>query len=528
MTALFGGLLASALMLSACGSGGGSADSAAGSGGEPVEGGVIRAAIAGDPTTLDMGLNTGSLTIVPGINIFENLFAMDEEFKPQPMLAESYEVSDDALTYTITLREGVTFHNGETMEADDVVASLERWSEISATGTAAAKDIESITAPDAGTVVIELKNPRYPLIADLAGAIQGAIIIPAEVAESAGDSPIPTEDIIGTGPFEVESYTTGQGITLTRFEEYSPSEAESSGMFGAKTAYVDGIEYSFVADPNQQLNGLKAGQYDWAQSISADQYETLQNDPQLDVFTVDSSLIATVLLNHNENSVFSSLEARRALNSAIDKKAMAQASFGPEDLWSPLNGSFALPENKPMHSDAGKEVYEDFDPEAAKAVFAEMDIDRPIRIYTTQTYPKYYQMAVVLQSALEEAGLEVDVQIYDFPTMISKLTEEPEGWDISMTAFSGAISAPAQALFLSPTWPGEYSNDVIDGLMADYNAAGSPDEAKKVVDSIQGEIWNDLPAISIAPNRTLGTKTKKLQDMGTFSSGIFWNAYLGE
>lgn len=527
--AALSGLLASALLLSACGSSSGAGTAASGAGGgEPAQGGTVRAAIAGDPTTLDMGLNTGSLTIVPGINIFENLFAMDESFVPQPMLAESYEVSEDSRTYTIRLREGVTFHNGEPMEAEDVVASLERWQQISATGTAAAADIESVTADDASTVTIQLTQPRYSLLADLAGAIQGAIIIPAEVAEAAGESPIPTEEIIGTGPFEVESYTTGTGIKLVRYEDYAPSEAESSGLSGEKTAYVDAIEYSFVADPNQQLNGLKAGQYDWAQSISADQYEPLQNDPQLDVFTVKSSLIATVLLNHNENSAFSSVEARRALNKAIDKKAMAQASFGPEDLWSPLNGSFALPENAPMHSEAGSEVYEEHDPEAAAAAFAELGIDRPIRIFTSQTYPKYYQMAVVLQSVLEEAGLEVDVQIYDFPTMISKLTEEPESWDISMTAFSGAVSAPSQVLFLSPSWPGEYSSETMDGLMADYSASTSEEEARAAVDAIHEEIWSDLPAISIAPNRTLGTKSKKLQDMSDFSSGIFWNAHLGE
>lgn len=522
--------LAVALLVAIAGCGSGEGDQAASgqSDGKPVTGGRLVAALAGDPTTLDVMQNSGALTIYATFGLYEGLFATDKEYKPQPMLAKSVDVSDDNLTYTIKLRDGVTFHDGAPMTSADVLASLTRWQQLSGTGKLVSADVASITAPDESTIVIALTRPRYSLLSDLAYYVQPAVIMPAAIAQAYPDTPLPDDQIVGTGPYQLKEYTKGQRVIVERFDDYQAVDEDFGGFAGKKTAYLDEIEYQFVPAPEQQLNGLRSGQFNWAQSVSSDEYDTLKDDPALNVEVADSGLVSTLLLNHNPNSVFSDLKARQALNMVLDKAAIAQASLGSKELYDPLNGSFVLPQNKAMFSDAGKDVYEAYDPEKAKDLFAEAGVtaDRTITIYTTQTYPKYYQIGVVVQAELQKIGLTAELAVYDFPTMISKLTSEPESWDISMTGFSGSVTAPAQVLFLTPTWAGEYSSPKLDELMAAYNASTSAEEAKKSVEQIQQFVWDDLPAISLFPNYNMTVTSANVRNLSLFGNAIFWNCWI--
>jgi peptide/nickel transport system substrate-binding protein len=402
---------------------------------------------------------------------------------------------------------------------------------VSGNGKLVAADVASWTATDESTVQIVLTKSRYSLINDLAGYIQGAIIVPADVAAAAGGRPMTDEQIIGTGPFKLAEYAHGQRVVLEKNPGYvSREEKDWGGFAGAKQAYFDRIEFRFVPDPTQQLNGLQTGQFHWAQAVSPDQYDVIKDHPALNVTTSAGGLINTVLLNHNAASPFADLKARQAMNMLIDKQAMSTAAFGPEVLWSPLRGSMVLDVNKPLYSDAGTDVYEKFDIDEAKRLFAEAGVtpEAPIRIATTQTYPKFYQMAVVMQAQLEKIGLAAQVDVFDFPTMIDRLTSDPTAWDISMTGFGGTVGSPSQILYLTPSWPGEYRSDAMNALLAQYNESKTPEEASAVITGIQQTIWDEIPVIAIAPNKTLLVSSSKVKDLSDFNQAIFWNAYLSQ
>src|SRR5690606_8369995 len=117
-----------------------------------------------EPPTLDTTWTTAIIVVVPAQHIFEYLFAYNAQFESMPMLADSYEISDDALTYTIVLREGLTFHDGADVTADDVVASLRRWGELSGEGASSFENVEDIAATDPTTVTITMTNPFAPLV----------------------------------------------------------------------------------------------------------------------------------------------------------------------------------------------------------------------------------------------------------------------------------------------------------------------------------------------------------------------------
>ena len=521
-------LTVAVLALASCSSGG-SSTSTGSDDSKPVKGGTIRAALSGDPQNLDMGLSSASLTIFVASNIFEGLFALDESNAPQPMLAKSYEVSDDGLTYTIPLRDGVPFQNGDILDSADVVASLQRWMSISSTGQQVSADLDSLKAPDANTVVIKLTRPRYSLISDLAFYVQSAVIMPEDIAKAAGKSPLTSKQVVGTGPYELEKYTAGESVKLKRFDDYAALTDDEGGLAGAKHAYADAIDYTFVTDASQRLNGLKTGQWDWVDGISADDVEAASADKSLTVRASVPGVVNTVVLNHNSSSAFASLDARRALNMVIDKKVFAKATFGPKWLWDPLTPAMVNPSNKAMFSDAGADIYQDYDPAEAKKLFAKAGIDgsRPIRIISTKTYPQFYQWAVLIQGELKKIGIEAKIATYDYPTVSEKVRSEPNSWDLSMTYFSGGVVSPAQIVWLTPAWPGEYRNADLDALLADYQKSTTPDEAKQVVEKIQTLVYDDLPAVQLGASSAVGVFSAKLHVPGDWTS-FLWNSWLSK
>jgi peptide/nickel transport system substrate-binding protein len=183
-----------------------------------------------------------------------------------------------------------------------------------------------------------------------------------------------------------------------------------------------------------------------------------------------------------------------------------------------------------MYSPTGGGVYKDYNPAKAKQLFAEAGVTSktPLTILSTQTYPGYYAMAQVIQSELGQIGIKVNIQTYDFPTMISKLSEQPNSWNLSMTSFAGEPLDPEQVTFLTSTWPGGYSSTRMNAAFAQYEAANSATSAKAAVDQIQGIIWDQLPDIGIGEQVLLDAASPALKDYENFVGQGFWNAYLAQ
>jgi len=133
----------------------------------PTSGGVIHVATDAEPGTLDWTSSTATATRLVAWHVYETLFALDRNYEVRPMLAEGYSVSADGLHYTIRLRKGVAFHNGQPMTADDVVASLARWGRVSGTGRETFKFIKHVTKVDPATIEIDLSRVFTPLIASI-------------------------------------------------------------------------------------------------------------------------------------------------------------------------------------------------------------------------------------------------------------------------------------------------------------------------------------------------------------------------
>ena len=273
----------------------------------------LKVALTAQPPTLDPPLTVSQAALDVAQNFFETLYTQDGNFNPTPMLAKSCEISDDRRTYTFRLREGVLFHNGKEMDADDVAASMNYWLEKSAR----ARNLLSgskFEAKDRYTVVLTLPNPTGDVLSLMSAQANFPAIRPRDVIERATEKGV--AEYVGTGPFVFEEWKPDQYIRLTRNPNYRALDTEPSGFAGRREALVEEVRYHFVPDAATRLAGLLSGEYDVADDIPAESYKELKGARNVVVHT-DLGGTLTLFFNVREG-VLADPKMRKAVNAALN------------------------------------------------------------------------------------------------------------------------------------------------------------------------------------------------------------------
>jgi peptide/nickel transport system substrate-binding protein len=361
--------------------------------------------------------------------MYEALFTWDAAYALTPQLAASYEASDDAVTHTITLRQGVPFHNGEEMVAADVIASIERWGRLAPSGQLLMESVDELVEVDEYTIELRMTSPIATVPQLLARAGQGAAIYPKTLVDEVGDDFV--SEYMGTGPYQFTEFQADRFTLLTRFEDYVGPEGEPSGYAGARNAYLDEIEFRPVPDEAARVAGFQAGDYHYLEELIADQIEQMQEDPDLRVATLPPRSYGYIGLNH-ASGLMTDLKIRQAVQAAMNVEPQGLASHG--EGFFEVGPGIMLPVTV-WDSDAGAELYSQNDPDKARALLEEAGYDgTPIRWITTQEDLGDYNSAEVCRQQLEEAGFTVELVVVDEPT-VAEMRSEREGWD----AWNGAF-----------------------------------------------------------------------------------------
>lgn len=490
---------------------------------KPVKGGNLNIATPGDPRSLDPVASPGPLTARYAEILYESLFAPDQHFTPRPMLVERYTKSADGLTYTFTLRSGVTFHDGSPLTAADVVASLNRFFKADFAGRDVAKDVASVAAADDKTVTLTLKRPRFPLLYELAGP--ASQIFKAANLEGLASTGLTQKQAIGTGPYKLKSWVPGQSIVLERHEGYrSRTEEDWGGLAGAKHAYLDTLTFTFVSDPSAQVSGLQSGRWDYLQP-NIDQYDILKADRRLTVAALAGANLNTVSMNFSDASIFAKKEAREALSLVMDRPKIVAAKGGNADITN-LSPAFVVKANKLLYSDAGAQEYRRHDAAKAKELFAKAGLKpgQAIRIVAVNNFPWLQQTAVVLQGELKKIGIEATIHSFDWAS-VTQMVQKKEGWDIEPIFYNAVVTSPAQMRLLKNVWGNSYASAEMDARLAQYNAAASEEHAKKVFADLQGFLWSQYAYPVIDVTHEYAAYTTRLKGYGKFYH-VFWNSWL--
>ncbi len=300
---------------------------------------TFRYATIAEPPSLDQQVLTSDQATTIAQHVFEGLYTFDKSYDPVPMLVDKESISADGKTITLTLRQGVKFHNGKEMTSADVVASLNRWGVYGVRGPVLFAHIEKVDAPSKYSVRLLFKDVFAPWKTLLAFINGGPVIYPKEIAETATKQPIPESQYIGTGPYRFVERNPGRYILLEKFVDYVSRTDAPNGYGGKRVAQFDRIQFIPVSDVGTRVNGVKAGDYDYAEQISGDLYDMLSQDSSVVTLVNEGVVMPFMFFDSTEGPFKNNYKLRVAVLAALDTTAALQAAVGPKNLWS-ANGSF--------------------------------------------------------------------------------------------------------------------------------------------------------------------------------------------
>ena len=485
---------------------------------DPVRGGRATIATIGEPPALDPTIATGDLLAAITQHFMETLYTFDKDWKVVPLVADKMpDISADGKVYTIPLRRGVVFHNGQPMTSKDVLASLRRWMELASRGRQAAGMITSVDAPDAFTIRITLNTPYTPLLSLLAFNNSAAVIVPADTGKEPMASPI------GTGPYKIKERKPDQYIHLVRHEAYNQRAGDPDGYGGARKQYLDEIVFVPVPDANTRIEGAMAGQYHYADLLPVESYQRLKTPASKSEAIIMESFAWPLFVFNTRQGVMADRAIRLAAQAAMNSTDMMGAAFGNPDFFK-VDGAL-YPKSYAWRSEAGVKAYNQADPEAAgKALKAANYDGKPIRILTSRQYEFHYKMAQVAAEYMKVAGFKVDMQVVDWATLTQRRAD-PALWDIFLTHYP-FLAEPALILNLADTAPGWWVSPAKDKLLTAFNTETDAGKRAAIFSDIQALVYQEVPFYKIGDFNSLSAKAPAMKGYTPAPWPYFWNAWL--
>lgn len=467
---------------------------------------VLRMVPNADLQTLDPINTTAGVVSSHAHMIYDQLFGRDENQRPQPQMVASWSVSDDALTWRFTLREGLLFHDGTPVTAEDVVASLRRWGARDPHGRQIMAITEALTAEgDGRSVTWRLRRP-YALMLDALSKPAGNMpaIMPARVA--ATDPFTAITDTTGSGPFIFvrDEWVAGSRVVYRRNPAYVPRAEPASGTAGGKVAHVDRVEWLNIANAQTAVLALIQGELDYIESPGVDFLPMLQRRGMRIIRTNTLGAPGMIRMNHI-HPPFDDVRARQALMLLVNQEEILQAMFPDPSLYQVCHAFFVC--GSPQETDAGVPpgLGSPAARERARALLRESGYDgTPIVIMDPTDNPFVHAATLVLAQQMQQVGFRTDVQAMDFASMAGRRANRRPpsegGWHIGLTFWNGLGASdpvgnvPMQAS-CERAWPGWPCDAEHQALIDAFPYAATPAERQRILTALQESAYRIVPYV---------------------------------
>ena len=500
----------------------------------PADARTITAVMHSDLRIIDPGFTTAYITRDHGYMVFDTLLATDANFKIQPQMAD-WKVSDDKLTYTFTLRDGLKWHDGAPVTAEDCVASLKRWGRNDGMGQKLMDFTASIEASDAKTIMLKLKEP-YGLVLESIGKPSSYVpfMMPKRLAETPPGQQI--KEQIGSGPFKFvpAEFQPGVKAVYEKNRDYVPRKEPPSWTSGGKVVKVDRVEWITMPDAQTAVNALQSGDIDFMEIPPFDLLPTLSANKDLKVETLNKFGYQTVGRMNFLYPPFDNVKVRRAALMAMNQKDVLDALVGDPNYYQICGAIFVC--GTPLATDVGSETLVKGNGMAeAKKLLAESGYDgttvvimAPTDVVTLKAQP------IVAAQSLRDAGFKVDVQAADWQTVVARrASQKPPkegGWNMFFTNFVSAdlvnpiANFPTSGKGKSGGWFGWPDDPKMEALRDAFSRALSPEEQKKIAAEIQKEVYDQVIYIPLGQYRVANAWRKSLSGvLDGPATPIFWN-----
>jgi peptide/nickel transport system substrate-binding protein len=500
----------------------------------PADAKTITAVMHSDLRVIDPGFTTAYITRDHGYMVYDTLLAEDANFKIQPQMAD-WKVSDDKLTYTFTLRDGLKWHDGAPVTAEDCVASLKRWGRNDGMGQKLMDFTASIEATDARTISLRLKEP-YGLVLESIGKPSSLVpfMMPKRLAETPPGQQI--KEQIGSGPFKFvgTEFQPGVKAVYVKNTDYVPRKEPPSWTSGGKVVKVERVEWITMADAQTAMNALQSGDIDFMENPAFDFLPVLAANKELKVETLNKLGFQTLGRMNFLYPPFDNLKVRRAAFMAMNQKDVLDALVGNPEYYKICGAVFVC--GSPLASDVGSESLVKGNGMAqAKKLLAESGYDgTPVVVMAPGDVVTLKAQPIVAAQLLRDAGFKVDVQATDWQTVVTRrASQKPPkegGWNMFFTNWVGAdVVNPVANLSISGkgkagAWFGWPDDPKMEALRDAFARSSSPEEQKKIAADIQKEVYDEVIYIPLGQYLIPSAWRKSLSGvLDGPATPIFWN-----
>jgi peptide/nickel transport system substrate-binding protein len=494
---------------------------------------AIRFVPQADLSSIDPVWTTATVAFNHGMMVYDSLYGVDETLTAQPQMVAGHEISDDKLTWTFTLRDGLLFHDNEKVRAIDCVASINRWAKRKGFGQKLLSQTNEIKALDDKRFQIRLKSP-FPQMTFALGGPDICLIMPQRSAEV--DAFAQITDATGSGPFKFlpGERVSGAMVAYAKFDKYAPRQEKPSYWAGGKAVYVDRVEWRVMPDPATATNALQQGEVDWVENPVFDLLPTLRKTAGVQLFVVDPLFFPSLIALNHTQPPFDNEKLRQAILPAINQADFMSALVGDQtDLMNVPIGIFSP--GTPMANDADMSVFTGKrDVALAKKLVKESGYKgEKIVLMSPTDQAVILPMAQVTLSVFQEIGLNVDYQAMDWGTLVGRrASDKPAaegGWNAFCTSWAGInLSNPGSHFPLRGNgksgWFGWPTSPTLEALRDQWFAATDLAAQKKICEQMQTVAFKEVPFIPIGSYKIPAALRSGISGVVHAGNTVFWGA----
>ncbi len=493
---------------------------------------TLRAVMHSDLKILDPIWTTAYIVRNHGYMIYDTLFATDANGEIKPQMVGNYEVSADKLTHTFTLRDGLTWHDGQPVTAEDCVASIKRWAAKDSTGQKLMTFVDSMEVKDPKTFVMKLKSPTGLVLLGLGKPSSNVpFIMPKRVAETDPNTQI--SDFTGSGPFvfKQDEWKPGDKTVYVKNEKYKPRPEPASGLAGGKVVNVDRVEWRAIPDHQQAVNALLAGEIDFIEAPPHDLLPLGLADANVKAFDWNPWGNQYTFRPNWLHKPFDNAKVRQALLYAFNQEDFLKAVVGDAKYYKVCNSYF--PCGTPFSSEKGMDGLLKSNFQKARELLKEAGYDgTPIVLMHSTDLAVLTNLAPVAKSLMEKAGFKVDMQSMDWQTLVARRAKRDPpnagGWhafltswvsaDITNPIFMGFMNAGCEKAMFG--WP---CDETMEKLRDEFAHETDPAKQKAIAEATQVRETQIVTHIPLGQWYLPALMRKNVSGMVAAPAPVFWN-----
>lgn len=481
-------------------------------------------------SSLDPVWTTAIITYIHAYMVYDTLYGYDGAGAVRPQMCAGHDLSQDQLTWTFTLREGLVFHDGEKVRAQDCAASVRRWASRDSFGQQLMRTVNEVVAVDDNRFQIRLKKPCPQILFGLGS--RHCFVMPERVAILPGTQQL--TDTTGSGPFRFlrDEWVSGVRAAYTRFDGYVPRQEPPAFFAGGKVVNFDRVEWTVQADPSTAAAALQKNEVDWVEQPLVDLCPMLRASPGVVVKVVDpGGLLPFMAINHLQPP-FNNPGIRRAIWHVLDQSAFIESVVGDQkELGETPVGVFAptMPMATTVELDR---LTGPRDPALARRLVQEAGYKgEPVVLMSPSDQPAFSQMSQVARAMFESMGLVVDYQVMDWGSLVTRRVNQGPpgqgGWG-AFVAVASALTAstPGSVLPLrgngTKGWFGWPTDERLEALREEWFDAPDLAAQKAIAEQAQRRAFETVPYLPLGKMLVPTAFRSDITDIVKASFPMFW------